>query len=333
MKILVAGGGTGGHFYPALAIMEGLRQHPQLKIEEIAYIGTKRGIEARILAQPQHHWIRFFPIRARGLDREHIGRLLLALLEMPIGLFQSLCFIRQFKPDVIIGVGGYAAFSSLFWGILLGIPTLIHEQNSKPGLVNKLLGRWVNKICLTYSKTERYFAQLPKEKIAVTGLPVRPTLVNAQPNYEQFGLKREHPTIFVVGGSRGSEFLTKTVMEAYSQIRPQEAQVILVTGSHSALPNTYKQDSDARIVLLPYLEEMGAAFAVADLVICRAGATTLAELAAVGKPAILVPWPGAAENHQYENARVLAESGGLYFNPRIGFGCEKARRNHQSITE
>jgi UDP-N-acetylglucosamine--N-acetylmuramyl-(pentapeptide) pyrophosphoryl-undecaprenol N-acetylglucosamine transferase len=341
MKILVAGGGTGGHFYPALAIIEGVRQHPQLKSSEIAYVGTKRGIEARVLAQPQHRWIRFCPIRARGLDRGHLGRFLLALLEMPIGLIQTLKFIRQFKPDLIIGVGGYAAFSSLLWGIMLRVPTLIHEQNIQPGLVNKLLARWVSRVCLTHQQTQKYFTQLPPEKVLLTGLPVRPSLTNIQPDYTQFGLQPTQPVIFVVGGSRGSEFLNKTVLEAFPQLEPKDVQLILVTGNQAnRCDKNSAKNTDARVVLVPYLEEIGRALALADLVVCRAGATTLAELAVTGKPAILVPWPGAAENHQYENARALAESGGCLVAPETDLDARKLAElinhllnNREKLTE
>ena len=305
MKILVAGGGTGGHVYPALAIMEGLRRHSTLHVQEIAYIGTKRGLENRII--PEHDWIKFFKIRARGFDRKNLLRCLLAAFELPVGTLQTLFIILKFRPQVIIGVGGYAAFASLLWGIFLKIPTIIHEQNIKPGLVNRLLARWVTKVCVTYPETARALKRA--KSITVTGLPVRPSLLEARPNYAQFGLEQNRATLFVVGGSRGSEFLTQTVLDAYPKLNG--TQVLLITGSQGkAGEPSHRGNGQGRLIRIPYLDDMGTALAVADLVICRAGATTLAELAAVGKPAILVPWPGAAENHQYENARALAKSGG-----------------------
>jgi UDP-N-acetylglucosamine--N-acetylmuramyl-(pentapeptide) pyrophosphoryl-undecaprenol N-acetylglucosamine transferase len=319
MRILVAGGGTGGHVYPALAIMEGLRRHAALGASEIAYIGTQRGLEARII--PQHSWIKFLPIRARGLDRKHIGRLFMALFELPVGFLQSLYFVLRFRPQAIIGVGGYAAFPPLWWGSMFGIPTVIHEQNIKPGLTNRILACWASKVCLTHQETKKYFAKLRSEKISVTGLPVRPSLASAQPDHAQFGLEKNKPTLFVVGGSRGSEFLTQIVLEAFPKLK--DAQVILVTGSQSAASEVPFPDPERRLVKVSYIEDMGSALAVADLVVCRAGATTLAELAAVGKPAILVPWPGAAENHQYENARALAESGGCLLAEESGLNAHK----------
>lgn len=319
MKVLVAGGGTGGHVYPALAIMEGLRRHPTLSVQEIAYVGTKRGLENRII--PEHHWIKFFKIRTRGFDRKNLLRCLLASFELPIGLIQTLFILLKFKPQVIIGVGGYAAFPPLLWGIFLRIPTVIHEQNIKPGLVNRSLARWVTRVCVTYPETARYLKRA--KSIRVTGLPVRPSLFETRPNYSRFGLEQDRATLFVVGGSRGSEFLTRTVLDAYPKLNG--TQVLLITGpqSYPAGEPSHRGSGRGRLVQIPYVEDMGAALAVADLVICRAGATTLAELAAVGKPAILVPWPGAAENHQYENARALAESGGCLLAPESELNADK----------
>jgi UDP-N-acetylglucosamine--N-acetylmuramyl-(pentapeptide) pyrophosphoryl-undecaprenol N-acetylglucosamine transferase len=315
-----------------LAIIEGLRCHPRLSVTEIAYVGTRRGLEAHLLVS--RPWIKFFPIRARGFDRAHWGRLALALIDLPLGLLQSLWILLTFRPQVIIGVGGYAAFAPLFWGVLLRIPTVIHEQNIKPGLVNRLLARRVNKICLTYAETKRYFSKrVATEKMVVTGLPVRPSVLTAKPDHERFGLQAERPTIFVVGGSRGSEFLTRIILNTYPKLK--NAQVLLVTGSQGAATETAGSfPAHEGLVRIPYIEDIGSALALADLVICRAGATTLAELAAAGKPAILVPWPGAAENHQLENAQALANSGACLLAPESELDADRlAQLIHQLLDD
>jgi UDP-N-acetylglucosamine--N-acetylmuramyl-(pentapeptide) pyrophosphoryl-undecaprenol N-acetylglucosamine transferase len=294
-------------------------------VTEIAYVGTSHGLENRVI--PQQPWIQFFKIRMRGFERRSLWRCLVAAGALPIGLWQSLRILIKFRPDLIIGVGGYASFPPLLWGILLKIPTLIHEQNLRPGLANRVLARWVSKVCLSYSQTARY---LWAKSVVVTGLPVRPSLLEAKPRPEQFGLTPHRKTVCVVGGSRGSDFLTQTVLRAQPQL--PEAQFLVVTGTRVGEPfgdlnSTSKTDRElthpfklptharcgrrGRLVQVPYVEDMGAALAVADLVVCRAGASTLAELTALGKPAILVPWPGAAENHQVENARAAARSGGF----------------------
>ncbi len=328
MRVLIAGGGTGGHFYPALAVMEALLKR-QSGVR-LAYVGTRRGIEARIL--PSYPWIRFFPIHARGLDR---GRLLQNLRALALVLFATLeafwVFLR-FRPRVVIGMGGYASFPAVLVGIILGkvlpIRTLIHEQNAVPGLTNRLLSRFVDRVLVSYKSTRQ---ALPSaRRLVVTGNPIRREFLLAKRTealYTRFGLDPRRKTILVFGGSQGSAALTTAVLQARTAIaRNERTQVLLVTGNSAEADAIRREFHDAgakNVVIHRYIERMGEAFALADLIVSRAGATTLAEITSCGKPALLVPWDGAAGGHQWANAQELNAAGGCLL-AKEGAGLDEA---------
>lgn len=228
---------------------------------------------------------------------------LLALAQLPVALLWALFIVLAVRPSVIVGVGGYASFPPLFWGLLLNVPVLIHEQNFFPGLVNRLFAPFAQHVFLSYPETARW---LRARALTVTGLPVRPALFSATPDPARFGLQSGAKTVLVLGGSRGSHILTQTALAVREQLK--DVQFLVVTGDRQAVLNGH----GARTALVPYIDEIGTAFATADLVVSRAGAATLAELAALRKPAIVVPWKGAAGDHQTLNAQRLAQNGGCW---------------------
>ena len=312
MRVLIAGGGTGGHFYPALAVMEEFSQRePGARL---AYIGTHHGIEGRIL--PSYPWIRFFPIHARGLERGNLWQNLYAIALLSLAFLETFIAIVRFRPQIIIGMGGYASFPVVLLGSLLGrvipIRTVIHEQNAIAGLTNRILAPFVDKVLVSYSQSKASFPRA--RRIAVTGNPIRKEFLLAKRTaeaYQQFDLDPDKQTVLVFGGSHGSAALTTAIIRAKGSIAKSESmQVLLVTGKSGeerAIREEFNRAGVHNIVVRQYIERMGEAFAVADLVVSRAGATTLAEITSCGKPALLVPWGGAAGGHQWENARVLRE--------------------------
>jgi len=328
MRVLIAGGGTGGHFYPALAVMEALsKRHRGI---QLAYVGTRRGIEARIL--PSYPWIRFFPIHARGLDRGRFLENLWALTLVLVGILESLWIFLRFRPRVVIGMGGYASFPAVLVGVVLGkvlpIRTLIHEQNAVPGLTNRLLSRLVDRVLVSYESTRR---GLPgARRVSVTGNPIRTEFLLAKRTpalYKRFDLDPRRKTILVFGGSQGSDALTTAVVQARSAIAQNErVQVLLVTGNRAeadAIHAAFTHVGAKNVVIRRYIQRMGEAFALADLIVSRAGATTLAEITSCGKPALLVPWDGAAGGHQWANAQELSAAGGCLL-AKEGAGLDQA---------
>ncbi|MCD6135672.1 undecaprenyldiphospho-muramoylpentapeptide beta-N-acetylglucosaminyltransferase [Candidatus Bipolaricaulota bacterium] len=310
MRVLIAGGGTGGHFYPALAVMEEFTKHNNGV--KLAYVGTRRGIEARIL--PSYPWVSFFPIHVRGLERGNVPQNLYSLLLLSISFVEVLIVLLRFRPQVVIGMGGYASFPAVFVASLLGkvlpIRTVIHEQNAVAGLSNRILARFVDKVLISYPQTRKQLRAA--RNIVTTGNPIRSEFLFAKRTraaYERFGLSPDKRTVLVFGGSNGSLAITNAIRKARNEIaRQNDMQVLLVTGGSidtSIIEAEISAAGATNIVVVKYIERMGEAFAIADLIVSRAGATTLAEITSCGKPALLIPWGGATDGHQWENARVL----------------------------
>jgi len=312
MRILIAGGGSGGHVYPAIALMEEfLRREPNAKL---AYVGTRRGIEARIL--PAHLPIRFFQIRARGLERHRPLQNLVALGCLALALVGTFLVLMRFRPHVVIGMGSYASFPALLLGALVGrvfpLRTLIHEQNVGPGLTNRLLAPLVDKVLISYPQSKQYFRRA--RHVVVTGNPVRKGFYHAKRSdalFRKFDLEPQRRTVLIFGGSHGSKALTSAVLRAKAVIAKNEAiQFLLITGNtgdEHAIKNELLQAGVTNVVVRSYIDRMDEAFALADLIVSRAGACSLAEITSCGKAALLIPWEGAANGHQWENARILEE--------------------------
>ena len=307
VRLCIAGGGTGGHVFPALATAAAVRARaPQAAL---LFVGTAAGLEARLVPAAGYP---FETIRVRGLTGKALGERIMALVVLPGAVAQSRRLLARFGPDVVLGVGGYVAGPVLVAAALRGVPTVLHEQNAIPGLTNRLLCRMATAVAVSLEAAR---VHLPTRRLTVTGNPVRADLFEhaRDRSREAFGLAPDRTTLLVFGGSQGARRLNEAmrgVAGALTECRTR-IQFLHATGERDreAVAAAYAA-AGIRAVVLPFIEAMGAAYAAADLVICRAGATTVAELAALGKPAILVPFPHAAGDHQRHNAAALAAGGG-----------------------
>lgn len=312
MRILFTGGGTGGHIYPALAIADYIKKkYPQC---HLLYVGTEKGLETDIVGKRN---IPFQTIRVEGLPRKVSPALLKAGMKAFNGCLDARKIVHEFKPDVVIGTGGYVCGPMVLAAKLAGVPALIHEQNALPGITNKLLSRWVDCIMVNFAESEKYF--IHPERVRITGLPVRSEVLNAdqQAGLDYFGFSGDKVTLLVSGGSRGAKSINLAMAKAYPQlIQQSNLQIIHLTGklSHQdTIAAVKRQGIDLQkypqIIIKPYLDEMEYALAAADFCVGRAGATYLAELTACGLASILIPYPYAAENHQQYNAQALVDHG------------------------
>ncbi|MDR7434922.1 MAG: undecaprenyldiphospho-muramoylpentapeptide beta-N-acetylglucosaminyltransferase [Armatimonadota bacterium] len=309
MRIVITGGGTGGHIYPGLAIAERLREEGWT---EVLFIGGDR-LEREIVPRAG---VPFVSIPAAQLPRRPGPRAILALLRTARGAVQAARLLRKMRPHAVVATGGYASAPVALAALLLGIPLLLQEQNALPGLTNRLVARWAARIAVAHGEAGKLF---PPGKVVVTGIPIRPALLLGSRERAQvkFGLDPEKATVLVLGGSQGAQVLNRAILEALPYLDGLGVQVLHQTGTahicwvREEAERLGQQGLSVSYVPFPYLEleEMADAYASADLVVCRAGATTLAEITAVGLPAILVPYPYAAEGHQEQNARILEEAG------------------------
>jgi UDP-N-acetylglucosamine--N-acetylmuramyl-(pentapeptide) pyrophosphoryl-undecaprenol N-acetylglucosamine transferase len=308
-KIIISGGGTGGHIFPAVAIAEVLRQ--RLDDPDILFIGARGRMEMEKVPAAG------YPIKGlwiSGIQR----RLTLKNLSFPFKLISSILkakrIIRSFRPDVAIGTGGYASGPMLRVASRRGIPSLIQEQNSFPGITNRLLSKTVDRICVAFDGMERYF---PADKITITGNPVREDIIHTQGKrskaLEFFGLKENMKTILVIGGSQGARSVNRALVSQIRDILQGEVQMVWQCGS-AFLEEAKKAATDLsqaeqeKLKVHAFIFRMDLAYAAADMVISRAGAIAISELCIVGCPVVLVPLPGAAEDHQTRNARALSEN-------------------------
>jgi UDP-N-acetylglucosamine--N-acetylmuramyl-(pentapeptide) pyrophosphoryl-undecaprenol N-acetylglucosamine transferase len=302
-RIIISGGGSGGHIFPAIAIANGLKETwPDAKF---MFIGAKGKMEMEKVPQAG------YPIEGlwiSGLQR----RLTLKNLSFPLKLVSSILkarkIIKQFKPDLAVGVGGFASGPTLYQAARMNIPTLIQEQNSYPGITNIWLSKKVDKICVAYDGLDRYF---PKDKIYLTGNPVRSEVVQIEGKKEEaarfFQLDPLKKTVLVVGGSLGARTINEAIEEQLGSFVQEDVQLIWQTGKNyfeKAAAAVLKHNQE-HIKVFQFINQMDLAYAMADLVISRAGAIAISELCLVGKPTILVPSPFVAEDHQTKNALAL----------------------------
>ncbi|HEY9070747.1 MAG TPA: undecaprenyldiphospho-muramoylpentapeptide beta-N-acetylglucosaminyltransferase [Candidatus Ozemobacteraceae bacterium] len=302
-RVLFGGGGTGGHIYPALAIREALLERfPGL---ETAYAGQAEGMEARIVGRVEG--LPFLPVRSQGMPRSLSMKWLTFPFRNAAGFFDALSCLRQFGPDLVITTGGYVAFPVLVCARILGIPFVIHEQNAAMGVVNRLFAGSARRVLLTYEEA----ASSRDERVILTGNPVRRAFRNTGGAANRFTKKPGEFWLLAVGGSGGARTLNDACVELTKGWLKEHPGVHLV---HISGERDHERVKAAAVPLpnyelLPYLHEMKEAFDVADLLVSRAGATILAEIAVCGKPAILVPFPFATDNHQEKNARALERLG------------------------
>ncbi|MGI6514095.1 MAG: undecaprenyldiphospho-muramoylpentapeptide beta-N-acetylglucosaminyltransferase [Syntrophomonadales bacterium] len=306
MKVIMTGGGTGGHIYPALAVARGImHKWPRARI---IFVGTRKGMEKDIIPESGFE---FKTISAQGLNRSSLVKAASSALKVPIGFWQARSIIKEFNPDIVVGTGGYVSYPVVLAASIMQFKTVIHEQNAFPGLANRALGKRADRIMLTFSEAAAYF---PAEKTTVTGLPVRPEILTAtrRDAASFFALQEDRFTIVVFGGSRGAQRINEAVEGLVEPLSADGVQLIWITGEQhfAALQQSVSSSENIdNVRIYPYLYNMELALAMADLVVCRAGAATLSELAVRGVPAILVPYPYAAENHQEKNARYLEKKG------------------------
>ncbi|MBT9135042.1 MAG: UDP-N-acetylglucosamine--N-acetylmuramyl-(pentapeptide) pyrophosphoryl-undecaprenol N-acetylglucosamine transferase [Firmicutes bacterium] len=304
IKVLFAGGGTGGHVYPAIALArELIKRHPTA---DTLFVGAKRGLENQIVPSEGFRLttleITSFPRRLSIEQLRTASRAFWALVEAR----RILC---EYRPDVVVGTGGYAAGPMLLVAALYDYPTLIHEQNAFPSLTNRLLARFVDKIAVSHSAALPFF---PKQKVTVTGNPLRPEVLSADGKSARYklGISQEEKVLVVVGGSGGAMVLNETLSKCYGEFARRQVRVFHVTGKRDFefLKRIAAPYLGPQLELIDYATDLPSLLAAADLVVSRPGSTT-AELAYLGKPSILIPFPSAAENHQHHNARVFSEAG------------------------
>ncbi len=302
MRLLIAGGGTGGHLFPGVAVAEELRaRDPDAAIR---FVGTKRGIESRVL--PELGWD-LHVIEVSGLKTVGTLGTIRGLLRLPKALWQARKAIKAFSPDAVLGVGGYASGPVVLMARLAGIPTAICEQNSIPGLTNKILGRIVRAVFLSFEESRRFFK--PK-KIVMSGNPVRRELLAKLVSPGPLAVT-DAIHVLVSGGSLGAVAVNDLAAEALCTLSREVALSIVHQTGEKGLEATAKRYADAGVTAntRAFIKDMASAYHRADIIIGRAGATTVAELAIAGKPAIFIPYPFAADNHQEINAREMATAG------------------------
>ena len=303
-RLLLTGGGTGGHLFPAIATaQEFCKAYPNT---DVLFVGTRRKMDSSTLSR---YGFRGVSILCYGLKGKRIIELIKALLVLPLSCLQALWVLLRFRPDIVIGVGGYVTGPVVAMAKILGFPTLIHEQNSIPGLANRKLGKFVSKICLSLPQSSTYF---PTEKTVVTGNPVRENLVDLLA--KKRGSDKDSVNILVLGGSQGATGLNRVVVNAFTgefKDKLKGIKLIHQTGvKDQEWVSTEYRAVGREVEVHAFIKNMDAVYQETDFLVSRAGATTLAEIAVLGKPAILVPYPYAADNHQEKNAEHYVAGGG-----------------------
>ena len=305
LRIIISGGGTGGHIFPAVSIANAIKaKRPDAKI---LFVGALGRMEMQRVPAAGYE-IKGLPIQ--GFDRKNLLKNFKVLYKIWKSQRMAKKIIRDFRPMAAVGVGGYASGPTLNKAAAMGIPCLIQEQNSYAGVTNKLLAKKADKICVAYDNMERFF---PAEKIIMTGNPVRQALLDTKMSKEEaiksFGLDPSKKTILIVGGSLGAGTVNKSVMQHLDEIAESGVQVIWQTGKYyNADINEHLKGRDLPMIkVLDFISDMGAAYKAADLVISRAGASSISEFCLLGTPVILVPSPNVAEDHQTKNAMALVD--------------------------
>ena len=299
-KIIISGGGTGGHLFPALAIAEELKT--RFKDVKILFVGSLGKMEMTKVPAAGYNIIGLW---VDGFKRNFSLKNLMFPIKLFFSLIKSLFILLINKPIIVIGTGGYASGPLIFVANILNIPSLIQEQNSYPGITNKILSRSVDKIAVAYEGLEQYF---PEEKIIVTGNPIRKSIeslcINVPKAKKYFELNPNKQTLVVLGGSLGAKRINNLIAEKLDWFRSFDIQIVWQCGS--LYYEKYKELSCEEVKILAFVNEMDQLYSSADFIISRAGAATLSELSCVGKPVILIPSPNVAENHQFHNAMAFA---------------------------
>ncbi|MCL1805026.1 MAG: undecaprenyldiphospho-muramoylpentapeptide beta-N-acetylglucosaminyltransferase [Clostridiales bacterium] len=317
-RLILTGGGTGGHIYPALAIGDGIKR--RWPGTEIFYIGTKGGMESRIVPEAGYP---FRGITAEGWQGRKIRSLASALRADHRGRREAANLLGALKPQAVIGTGGYVCLPVALAAIQKHIPVFIHEPNAFPGLTNRIISAWAKGIMVSFEEAAGYFPPHARKRVEVTGLPVRESIADAdrEEAYRFYGLGKGRVTILAAGGSQGAARINQAMLHVIRELNGSAGvQILFATGRRDYEQikaeleeggiSPDRSEGGGNIRVLPYIDRMDLAYAAADVFIGRAGASTLAEITLCGLPAILIPLPGAAENHQAHNAASLADRGG-----------------------
>ena len=316
MKAIISGGGTGGHIFPAIAIANAInKRYPDA---DILFVGAEGRMEMEKVPAAGYT-IKGLPIA--GLQRKITIGNIVKNIQLPFKMLKSRCKVRsilnEFKPDIVVGVGGFASEPTLKAAAAMGYPTLLQEQNSYAGLTNKMLAKNARTICVAYDGMERFF---PKDKIVFTGNPVRAeiedSIITREEGRQHFGLRQDSKVILIVGGSLGARSINEMMMNnlksSDSIFASKNIQVIWQTGSYmheQAVAAVKEKGEGENVKVHKFISRMDMAYAAADIIISRAGAIAISELCLVGKPIILIPSPNVAEDHQTKNAMALVEKG------------------------
>lgn len=309
MKVLISGGGTGGHIFPALSIANALKR--RLPDTEILFVGAENRMEMERVPAAGYDII---GLPVAGFDRHHLLKNIGVLWKLWKSMRKARKIVSDFKPDIAIGVGGYASGPTLKAAQKKGVLTLLQEQNSYAGVTNKLLGKNARRICVAYESMDRFF---PADKIVMTGNPVRKTLLETHLTpakaREGFGLDPIKPTVLIVGGSLGALTLNESLEKGLQELHDAGIQVIWQTGKNFGDRGQKAAKTMEGVVVTPFISDMAKAYTAASLVVSRAGAGSISELELLAKPAVLVPSPNVAEDHQTKNARALSDRGAALF--------------------
>ena len=301
MKCVIAGGGTGGHLFPGIAIAEAFMEKEAGN--QVLFVGTERGVEVKVLTGGKFALKTIHASPFKGISL--LGKVK-AILSIPRAITEAISILKEFEPQVVLGVGGYSSGPTLLAAFLLGMKRAIHEQNVVPGMTNRLLKWFCQRIFVSFEETEEYF---PKRKTVVTGTPVRSEIIRRERREKVRG---DRFTILVFGGSRGAHQINEKMMEALKLLMRMKDSVRFFHQTGSAdvdfVLKGY-QENGFEASVRPFFEEMASYYQMSDLVISRAGASTIAELAVCGKAVIFIPYPYAADNHQLINAQRLVEMG------------------------
>jgi len=302
MKMIISAGGTGGHIYPALAIIKKFQEID--KDFEVLYIGTHNRMENKII--PEYN-IPYQSIKIYGFSKSDIKRDIKNIGYLINSYYKCIDIMKEFKPDIVVGVGGYVTLPVILASRKLNIKTVIHEQNSIPGKTNKFLSRGVHKVFISFEESKKYFSK--DINVIYTGNPSGDNVKNLKPiKKESLGLTKNKKLVLVTSGSLGSSALNKKLIEFLKKSSKEDYEVLMITGNGNYETFTKENKFSKNIKILPYLDNLAALFKSCDLVIGRAGAGTISELMMAKTPAILVPSPNVANNHQYYNALDLSEN-------------------------
>lgn len=305
MRVMITGGGTAGHTSPAVAIIEELQKRDSRL--DLQWVGRRGGIEERVC---DNLTIPFRSVAVRGWPRSGIVRRAVALARLVYGGFQAYVHLLRFRPQAVIGVGGYVSVPLVWIAQRRGIPTILHEQNKRLGMANRLLAARADKLLLSFPDT---IGPYPEGRAIVVGNPVRSGFLeppDRESACEKLGLDSDVPIVLVVGGSQGARTLNEAMAGAVNQFQPGEAQFVWMCGAHGVdMARKAAERAPVPVSVYSYIDDMATAFAASTMLVSRAGASSTAEIATVGKPSILVPYPYATDNHQEANARAFEAAG------------------------